>query len=75
MCSKQVFHFEGRVRTVDLDDQERAAACTLAPDFLDLLETREAILCVSCYRKVQASSANGQHSDTGSGELFCRPNT
>ena len=64
VCSKQVFLFEDRVKTKDLEEQEQTACSTLIsknrPEFQKLLETNEAILCMSCYRKVKASKESGQ---------------
>ena len=62
LCSKLVFLFEPRVKTKDLEEQERAALMLIPknPDFPKLLETDQSILCMSCYRKVKAGNENGQ---------------
>ena len=62
LCSKQVFLFERRVKTKDLEEQELAALMLIRKnsDFPKLLETNQSILCMSCCRKVKASNENGQ---------------
>ncbi|KAK7102359.1 hypothetical protein V1264_020589 [Littorina saxatilis] len=55
VCSKLIFTFERKVKISDLSSDELTACGTLNPnaDFQKLLVLNEAVLCASCYRRVQ----------------------
>ena len=67
-CLKPIFHFEGRVRAVDLDESEKAACVSLrgaSTSCEETLKRNDAVLCVLCYRKSQP----GGPADSSSGVL------